>query len=202
MSDRWQLLEIDVMEHPPALLTPDDHCYYAREYMAHRGFGYSNDNNLIYNFKKPPTERRSNPAAWTYKQQAAATFAEELSLLFLKGAIIMFAPTSNTEGADNYDPRFDMVGNKLKICRPDISIIHPIRRIRSRAASHAGGRREVSDIIHGLEWTGTPLDGIAHVALVDDIIVKGTTFRAVSEMFRKHAPWVTVHGAFWAIARS
>ena len=56
-------------------LTPDDDCYYLREYTSHKGSGASDTNNLILNFKKEP-DRVGRPE-WRYKEEAVRQLAAE-----------------------------------------------------------------------------------------------------------------------------
>lgn len=49
-------------------LDGDDYCNFIGEYTARKGYSYSDTNQLIANFKKPP-KLRGTPQ-WTYKQQA------------------------------------------------------------------------------------------------------------------------------------
>ena len=55
----WKKFDIlDLCER--ARLAVDDDCYYARDYISHGGYGASDGNNLVSNFKKPVSKKGTN----------------------------------------------------------------------------------------------------------------------------------------------
>src|SRR5690349_8909263 len=92
MAVLWIKLEISLVENPPALLDPDDICYYAREYTSHGGFSASEANQLVSNFKKKPSTR--NTYQWNHKVRAVCQFARELESVLPPDSTLCFIPTS------------------------------------------------------------------------------------------------------------
>lgn len=199
VGDRWREIDIGMMENPPIHLTADDHCVYAREYTPRKPYTHSEANQLIFNLRIRLDHRGTR--RWYHKEQAAAQFAREVSQLLRIGSCVMFVPTSKRRDDPEFDPRLDMVESALASRRKDLVILRPIVREVSRVGSHTlGGRRTVADILEGLRWDKID-DRIQHIAVIDDMLTMGTSYRAVSQMFEENAPNVILHGVFWTLAR-
>lgn len=88
-----------------------DICLYLKEYHAHKGYGHSNENSLIYNFKKPLTDKGQY-----YKVQAIGKIAEILCALFKNSSNYIFVPipTSKSKSDPAHDSRLIQVLEMLK----------------------------------------------------------------------------------------
>jgi len=189
----WKRL--DVVESPPVYLGEEDICVYARDYVARGGWAASVANNLMNNFKKEPSKRGT--IEWEYKIQAVNQLADELSGILPQGAIICTIPTSQPRGSEEYDPRFDMLVERLKTLRPDIKIEEPITCRQGGTPAHHGGTRTPSILKGNFEWSGFAGSAPETIFQIDDVLTTGGHFRACKEMIAEHCPDTKVVGLFF-----
>jgi len=180
----------------PTLLPQEDKCFFAREYISRGGHQASPTNSLIMNFKKKPNLRGTTQ--WDYKLKAIQQFAQELSIFLPNSIVIAPIPSSKTCDHDDYDPRMDMLLNKLSQSRPDIIVVKPISRDTSIQAQHEReGRASVEEISQGLTWKGLPT-GVSHLVLLDDVITVGRTYKACRDIIHANSTDIKTYGVFWA----
>lgn len=191
----WNEFAEDVDPRPVFLRDGDD-CYYARKYVSGGGYSASDANQLISNFKKSPDKRGTGQ--WYYKELAAKQFAVELSKLLPEDYCVVIIPTSKPDDHPEYDPRFDMMLDCLRVLRPKLAIEHPIIRTAACQALHTGGRRSITEALQTLEWQGFDGDTPDKVVLVDDVITCGTNFKACQRLLRLNCPGIEISGVFWA----
>lgn len=192
----WKKIEISTLEDPPALLEPDDICFFAREYVSGGSYKTSEANQLISNLKKDPSKRNSQ-YEWAYKVKAVKQFAKELSAALPPKASFALIPTSKVNGDPQRDPRWDMLKAELTIIRPDLLYKRPIVRTVSCPAVHEGARRKMREIRASFGWEGFQ-NVPSTLALVDDVITAGAHFKVCQAMIREHHPTLPVIGVFWA----
>src|SRR6202000_181619 len=113
----WALLskidELLLPEH--SSLDSSDECYFLREYTAGRGFAFSETNNLISNFKKPPA--LAGTSQGFYKElaleQLAAELRGSLGAGWLKTATLVPIPPSKAADHPDHDDRLSRLLAKL-----------------------------------------------------------------------------------------
>src|SRR5262245_44090882 len=103
-----RLTAIDELIRPDhSYLEANDECYFLWEYTARKGFGFSETNGLIHNFKKS-MDRRGKPE-WRYKdkaiKRAAAAFWQTANKPFLRTATLVPIPPSKAKSDPMYDDR-------------------------------------------------------------------------------------------------
>lgn len=82
----WKKIETSPFDgDPPALLEPDDICYYAREYVSGGSWKASEANQLVQNLKKDPSKKGT--FEWPHKIKAVRQFAQELSSVLVESFI-------------------------------------------------------------------------------------------------------------------
>ena len=83
MKKLWEKIESpNLLPH----IKDNDYCIYAREYISGKSYDYCETNNLILNFKKPPSKKK-NPNEWRHRNKAIRRFKNEikqLKQLFIK----------------------------------------------------------------------------------------------------------------------
>lgn len=189
----WKKLEL--VENPPAFITVDDVCYYARDYIARGSYKDSEANQLITNFKKHPKYRGT--ASWRYKEQAIERFAQELAAAVVKGISVAAIPPSKHPSDPEYDSRLSDCLKRLIQLRPDLVLETPFTCRDSTLPSHHGGSRRISEIIANFNWHGLS-SGCRTLILIDDVLTTGAHFKACKEVLSREAPDVRVAGLFWA----
>ena len=96
-----QLTQIDELMLPDHVYLDDEAtCYFLGEYTARVGYGYSDTNQLIFNFKKP-MDRRDRPAEWRHKgiaiRRVARAFSRALNPAFVDYATFVPVPPSKSQ---------------------------------------------------------------------------------------------------------
>jgi hypothetical protein len=191
----WKKIEFSTLDDPPALLGPDDICYYARDYVSGGSWNASEANQLIRNLKKDPSKR--NTLEWNHKLRAVNKFAAELSSILPPGQAFAFIPTSKRHDDAQYDSRWEMVKDELSRIRPDLIAKRPILRETSCVAVHQGGKRKRTEIRATLGWRGFK-DVPGSLVLIDDVITAGAHFKVCKGMIHEVHLALPVFGVFWA----
>lgn len=192
----WKKIERIGVENFPLYLEDSDSCFYARDYISRGGYGASETNDLVNNFKKSP-DRKGRPE-WKYKEQAIRRFAKELA--FISNIEIFYVtcvPSSKARTSPDYDSRLEDTIQCLKQLKSGVSIGFPLSFKTTMQAAHSGGSRNVEEIYANLEWTGIP-DGITDIIIVDDVITTGAHYKACKKLILDHIPNANVQGLFWA----
>lgn len=182
-------------------LTTDDDCYFWGEYTAHVGFGYSDTNKLIYNFKKSPLKR--GKAEWHYKDEAIRQAAE-----FFRGALkpeafalCTFVPVPPSKARDHpeYDDRvFRML--QFMATDSDMDIRELVVQTKSVDAAHATTHRptptELMTLYRIAEEIANPIPQT--IVVFDDVLTTGCHFRAMKHVLLARYPGVQIVGFFIA----
>lgn len=177
-------------------LDQTDDCYYAREYISRGGFNASEANQLISNFKKLPSTRKT--WQWPHKERAILRFATELARIIPGGMTVAAIPTSKREDDPEYDSRLDDTLRLLHRSNKTIRVEHPFEVIESHQSAHTGGDRSPEEIYRMLRWKGLDPE-IRAIMLVDDVITTGSHFKACQRLIREeHGSDVDITGVFWA----
>jgi len=189
---------MDQVESPPCYLTPDDcrNCLYARDYVAGGGYAASTANQLIVNLKKKPALRGTNQ--WPHKINALCQFADEVASLFKREsrAHIACIPGSKSKDDPEYDPRMDLMLERLSSRRPHLTIEAPFARAASGTPCHTGGSRDIERLCDEIQYGGMT-SGIDTLILIDDVITRGTHFKACQRILWEYHPRLEVIGIFW-----
>jgi len=183
-------------------LEASDECLFFGEYSARMGFSHSVTNNIIDNFKKPV--RLKGTSAWKYKIKAiddvARAFSASIASAFNKITLIP-VPPSKLASDPEYDDRMVSMLNSLKAPNgiiPDIREL--VLQTKPMPASHNSANRlpphqwesayaiDQKLIAPAPSWLG----------IVDDVLVTGCRFRAMSNVLRRQFPEARITGLFIA----
>lgn len=187
-----RLTEIDELLRPEHFdLRPEDKCYALREYTAYQGYAYSETNNLIQNLKKSPLKR--DQPGWNYKGRAIDQVARELrdalNPAWLKSATLVPMPPSKIEGDPEYDDRILQVLRRMAgTDRFDVRQL--IRQTANMDPAHAGtqsGKRRpmIHELVNAYQINETVAQPPPScVGLFDDVLTKGTHFRAAKRVLQ------------------
>lgn len=179
-----------------------DECLFFGDYTARKGFSHSATNNLILNFKKP-VKYKSRPG-WHYKGRAikevAQAFSENLALAL--GALTLVPiPPSKLKNDPEYDDRLMEMLRMLNApqgIKPDVREL--IVQAKTMPASHESENR-----LPPSEWEKSYQidDQLAApaptwIGIIDDLLVTGCRFRAMSNVLKARFPQARVTGLFIA----
>lgn len=201
---KWTKIDLSTLDGPPGHLTPEDQCWFLREYLVEstptkeHAWELGETNQLVSNLKKGVKYRGTG--AWRYKLKAIEVFAQELAERFKKPRLVAAIPSSKTTDDPEYDDRLDLVLARAKALNPLIRICKPVRRTRTIEASHTrSGQRRPEDQLDSLEFAGLPdVFPDNAIMLVDDVLTSGSTFKACQRVIQTARPDVIVGGCFWA----
>lgn len=200
----------------PSNLTPNDVCFYYLEYTSHAGYQASDANQWVFNYKIPADALRTNPSRQYYKKKAIMEYANAIChlipafkvgqastpILKLGNRVGMLpVPPSKAQDDPHYDDRNFQTVTQIcsrtgfRLCR-DIETISPI------VASHSGGTRNPQTIKQSLGRIARNANECDWVFLVDDVLVSGAHFVAVSELLRETEFTGEIIGLFLARSNS
>ena len=187
-----------------SFLTLEDECYFLFEYTSKMGFSFSATNNLISNLKKKPSE--SHRPGYHYKARAIRECSAALgpainSKWLAEGGVLVPVPPSKAKGDPDYDERM------LSICRgivapTKVDVRELVTQSESIAAAHESADGERPSVEQYLaiysiaEEAATPTP--TAIAVVDDVLTRGTHFRAMKLVLQARFPGVPVVGFFIA----
>jgi hypothetical protein len=183
-------------------LDADDECLFFGDYSARKGFAHGATNNLIFNFKKP-LNRRGKPG-WHYKARAIREVAAALSQN-LAGSLahitLVPVPPSKLKTDPEYDDRMlAMLGVLQAPAGVHADVRELVMQTREMPASHGSETR-----LPPSEWeaayaidenVATPAPN--WIGIVDDLLVTGCRFRAMSNVLTRRFPQTRITGLFIA----
>lgn len=183
-------------------LVAGDECLFFGDYTARKGWSFSETNKLILNFKKP-VERRGRPE-WRYKIEAindvAKAFSSNIGNEF--GSITLVpVPPSKVRTDPEYDDRMMDMLRALKApagLTPDVREL--VVQTKPMTAAHGSANRPPP-----AEWEKvyTIDEALAQrvptwIGIIDDLLVTGCRFRALSNVLRRRFPEARITGLFIA----
>jgi hypothetical protein len=194
--------QIDALTRPAhKYLETADKCYYLGEYTSGAGFS-TPTNDLIINFKIPPSELAKNPKRTRWKQSAILEVGQALSrnLNNLKpGRIVVPIPTSKCPGHPDCDDRLVRARAYAK-CVPALQVRELIKQRNSTHADHeAGGRQDYEDLYANCYIDeAVALPAPTAVVLFDDVLTEGKHFKVCQRLIHERFGPIPVAGFFIA----
>lgn len=183
-------------------LDETDECYFFGDYSARKGFSHSTTNNLILNFKKP-VKYQSTPS-WQYKERAINSVAQAFSKNLgdaLRSITLVPVPPSKLKSNPEYD---DRLMTMLRLLSPPAGVNPDIRELivqtQAMPASHDSSTRlppaEWQKVYAVAETLVEPAPN--WIGIVDDLLVTGSRFRAMSNVLKARFPAARITGLFVA----
>ena len=183
-------------------LLPEDECLFFGEYSARKGFSHSATNQVIANFKKPVKYR--NTPSWKYKEREILAVANAFSVNIgnsFSTLTLVPVPPSKIKVDTEYD---DRLMSMLKAMQAPLGLKPDIRELviqtKPMPAAHDSIDRpppteweKVYTIDESLSWQNPTWIGI-----IDDLLVTGCRFRAMSNILKRRFPHTKITGLFIA----
>lgn len=200
--DPPRLLEIDdLVRGDHFYLEEGDLCFYWGEYSARMGYGYSETNSLIFNFKKS-LKRRDHPD-WPYKGKAidliATSFRKIFSEDMFSNMTLIPVPPSKKKGDTEHDDRMLQLLQKMGEGR-DADIRELVGQTQSREAAHQSNNRprpEDLEAIYQIDETLTSPEPET-IIVFDDVLTTGCHFKAMQKVLSNRFPNAQIVGVFIA----
>lgn len=183
-------------------LEAGDECLFFGDYTARKGFSHSATNQMIHNFKKPIRFR--NTPSWRYKTQAINAAANALSQNIgaaLSKLTLVPVPPSKLKTDVEYD---DRIMDMLRAITAPVGVSPDIRELvqqtHQMAAAHETANRpppEEWEKVYAVDEVLAQKDP-NWIVIIDDLLVTGCRFRAMSNVLKKRFPAVRITGIFLA----
>jgi predicted amidophosphoribosyltransferase len=185
-----------------SFLVESDECLFFGEYSARKGFSHSATNQVIFNFKKP-TKHRNTPS-WQYKTRTIALVAHAFSQNLgasLSQITLVPVPPSKLKSDPEYDDRLMAMLNLMRApAGVKLDARELVIQTKLMPSSHGSENR-----LPPSEWEGAYQvdEKLAPpnpnwIAVIDDLLVTGCRFRAMSNLLRGRFPDARITGLFIA----
>lgn len=200
MSARFTKID-DLTRGEHGFLEKDDYILYLGEYTAHGGYK-SETNNHILNFKMSPAIRDENVHRYKHKARSTDYWAEKLRSAVLTDRLSKIAwcpvPCSKPVSHPAYDDRL------LRLITRSFGagaiIINCIKQIEERVAAHdTSNRPDPASLKAGWAFQTVNLpQSVDTIAIFDDVIARGASFKAAQALLHEAYPHVPIKGVFLA----
>ena len=183
-------------------LEAGDECLFFGDYSARKGFAHSATNGVMANFKRP-VKYRGTPS-WKFKVReinaVASAFSANIGKAF--GSITLVpVPPSKLKTDPEYD---DRMMDMLRALRAPAGLVPDVRELIVQtvpmAAAHESANRpppEEWEKVYAVDEklaVGDP----QWFGIIDDLLVTGCRFRAISNVLRRRFPTARITGLFIA----
>lgn len=183
-------------------LEPGDECLFFGDYSARKGFSHSATNGVMANFKRP-VKYRGTPS-WKFKVREINAVANAFSANIGKafGSITLVpVPPSKLKTDPEYD---DRMMDMLRALRAPAGLVPDVRELVVQTmpmpAAHESANRPPP-----VEWEqvyavdeALAINEPQWIGIIDDLLVTGCRFRAMSNILRRRFPSARITGLFIA----
>ena len=198
-----QLTKIDELTRGDhTFLETGDECLFFGDYSARRGFAHSATNGVIANFKKPV--KYKGTSSWKYKAReinaVARAFSSNIGSAFSSLTLVPVPPSKLKTDPEYDDRMMDM----LRALRAPAGLTPDVRELvvqtQPMPAAHDSTNRPPP-----AEWEKVYAidESLTHempnwIGIIDDLLVTGCRFRAMSNILKKRFPTARITGLFIA----
>lgn len=183
-------------------LTPEDECLFFGDYTARKGWAHSATNQLILNFKIPVEYQGTN--RWPHKQRAIQTvaglFSARIGNRFSELTLVPVPPSKLKTDPEYDDRMMDM----LRALKPPEGLAADVRELVIQSepigAAHESANRPLPaawESVYEIDETLTTQTP-TWIGIVDDLLVTGCRFRAMSNVLGRRFPSARITGLFIA----
>ena len=199
MYSRLTQIDVSMLSHH-YYLDVNDSCHFMGEYTAKEGYGYSDTNQLIYNFKKE-MDRQGRPE-WVYKTRAINTVGVSLNNCLGSWAADMTfvpIPPSKCKSDPMYDDRLVQSLEYFKSLNANVDYREIITQPISIPSAHDNNRLTPDEYADQYEVDTGLITGVRRqIMIVDDVVTTGSHYKAVHRILRQHFPAHEIYGIFVA----
>lgn len=182
-------------------LHQDDKIFYLVDYESGSDFSTDTAAQFFTNLKKDP-DRFRGQASWKYKAAAIKQAAAALRRVASFDFPVTYVPLPPSKAKD-HPSHDDRVLQILRAANREWDVRELIVQAASRDAYHNAPGEQRNPLALMASWTldESQLDEIApHVLLVDDVVTKGTHYRAAANLLHSKLPHLIIAGLFLARA--
>jgi hypothetical protein len=191
----------DISRDEHAYLHAGDLCYYIGVYTSRAGFHHSAMNDMVLNLKKG-ADRKGTPE-WKYKelaiQQAAALLRSVLCWSDIpRTAVWVPVPPTHPRGSELYDDRLQRL---LREADHDIDVRELVVQIGTRPSLHTKDQDRMRPDTLAAHWRidhDESMDFGDMIVVFDDVLVNGTSFKAMQSILLPSFRNIPIIGVFLA----
>ena len=171
-------------------LEEKDRCFYLFDYIPRGKWHSSLGNQAIINFKRDKSSK-DDQRVWYYRNKEIKKFARAIHAFIeyakILNPVIIPLPTSKPRSSPNFNDRLDATIRQLKIINPHYDTRLCLDRRSEQTPVSCRGIRDV-DIIMQTSYIADkkPIAPDRQVILIDDVLTKGTHFKAYKCMVMEH----------------
>lgn len=183
-------------------LQPEDECLFFGDYTARKGWAHSATNQLILNFKIPAEYKGTG--RWPHKQRAIRTvsglFSGAIGNRFSALTLVPVPPSKLRTDPDYDDRMMDMLRGLTDPAGSTVDVRELVVQTLPMAAAHSSASRpppEAWENVYAIDETLAAPDP-AWIAIMDDLLVTGCRFRAMSNVLKRRFPSARITGLFIA----
>lgn len=183
-------------------LLPEDECLFFGDYTARKSWAHSATNQLILNFKIPAEYKGTS--RWPHKQRAIRTVSDLFSNAIgsrFSSLTLVPVPPSKLRTDPAYDDRMmDMLRGLKAPANSSVDVRELVVQTTPMPAAHSSTSRpppEAWEQVYTIEESLAEPDPV-WIAIMDDLLVTGCRFRAMSNVLRRRFPSARITGLFVA----
>ena len=199
-----KLQKIDEHLRTPAhdYLEDGDECLFYGEYTAGGGFGHSETNQLVFNFKKSVEKRDTKE--WIFKQRAVKKVAEIFLKLEIWEQLKLYTwvpiPPSKSINDPLYDDRLIQTLKIMKASEPSFDYRELVKISQSRKTARDSDSRPTPEDHYGnYELDRSLLEPKPEkIVIYDDVITTGSGYKAMKRMIKENFVDTEILGIFIA----
>ncbi|MBF0247219.1 MAG: hypothetical protein HQL36_03980 [Alphaproteobacteria bacterium] len=183
-------------------LEAEDECLFFGDYSARKGFAHSATNGVIANFKRP-VKYKGTPS-WKYKVREISAVAQAFSANIggaFSSLTLVPVPPSKLKTDPEYD---DRMMDMLRALRAPAGMTPDVRELvvqtQPMPAAHDSANRPPPtewEKVYAIDET-LAQKVPTWIGIIDDLLVTGCRFRAMSNILRKRFPEARITGLFIA----
>ena len=198
------LIKLDELELRRRIdLNATDQCRYWRTYTPKENYHFSETNRLIQNFKISPLEKHRLPHKKTAIEQIAHEFMQIIPNQVYQHFTFVPIPPSKPLTHPEYDDRLIQVLKQVQKEKNNLDFRVPITQQQSTIAAHItplGQRPSIQQLQELYVFNDPGCSSPQKIVIFDDVLTKGTHFKAMQKILNRYYPQVPTIGLFIALS--
>lgn len=198
------LIRLDQLElHKRIDLNTTDQIRYWRTYTPKENYHFSETNRLIQNFKISPQEKHRLIHKKAAIEQIAHEFMQLIPDQVYQNFTFVPIPPSKPLNHPEYDDRLIQVLKQVQKEKNNLDFRMLITQQQSTSAAHTmplGQRLNIQQLYELYTFNKPDPPPMQKIVIFDDVLTKGTHFKAMQKIINQHYPQVPTIGLFIALS--
>lgn len=198
------LIKLDELERQKRIdLSATDQCRYWRAYTPKENYSFSETNRLIQNFKISPQEKHRLIHKKAATKQIAHEFMQITPDQVYQNFTFVPVPPSKPINHPEYDDRLIQVLKQVQKEKNNLDFRMLITQQQPTSAAHSmplGQRLNIQQLYELYAFNDLGFSAPKKIVIFDDVLTKGTHFKAMQKIINQHYPQVPTIGLFIALS--